>query len=135
MSDITSIPGELGVSGTWEQKNGSQWLSPDSLDVRRMASLMLVRGARFVTVTAMELPDDGGMRLDYHWDVGGELLTFTLKADGKKIPSIHDLCPAADWIEREVHEYFAVDFEGREYEPLLLRTGDTAGVNLHKEDK
>ena len=35
-----------------------------------------------------------------------------------------------DWIEREIHEGFAVDFVGREYEPLLLRQGDTLGVNL-----
>ena len=137
MSDIATIPGELGVSGTWVKRTGSQWLSSDSIDVRRMASLMLARDARFVTITAMELPDNDGIRLDYHWDVGGELLTFTLslKSHEKRTLSIHDLCPAADWIEREIHEYFAVDFAGREYEPLLLRTGDVAGVNLHKEDE
>jgi len=37
-----------------------------------------------------------------------------------------------DWIEREVYEGFAVDFLGREYEPLLLRAGDKLGVNLHE---
>ena len=42
-------------------------------------------------------------------------------------------CEAADWIEREVHEGFAIDFTGRVYEPLLLRAGATAGVNLREE--
>jgi hypothetical protein len=32
-----------------------------------------------------------------------------------------------------VHEGFAVDFPGRDYEPLLLRAGDKLGVNLHQE--
>jgi hypothetical protein len=35
-----------------------------------------------------------------------------------------------DWIEREIHEEYSLDFTGREYEPLLLRRGDTTGVNL-----
>jgi Respiratory-chain NADH dehydrogenase, 30 Kd subunit len=135
MKDFEKIPAELGLAETWQEKNGSQWLSPAALDVRRMAELMLSRDARFVTITAMELPDDGGIRMDYHWDMGGELLTFTTMAAEKTVASIYDLCPAADWIEREVHEYFAVDFTGREYEPLMLRAGETAGVNLHKEDE
>ncbi|MGA3092075.1 MAG: NADH-quinone oxidoreductase subunit C [Terriglobales bacterium] len=135
VSDFEKIPAELGLSETWEQKNGSRWLSPGMIDVRRMVELMLSHDARFVTITAMELPDDGGIRMDYHWDLDGELLTITTKASEKAAVSIHDLCPAADWIEREVHEYFAVDFAGREYAPLLLRAGETPGVNLHKEDE
>jgi len=46
-----------------------------------------------------------------------------------------DICEAADWIEREIHEEFALDFLGREYEPLLLRVGDKPGVNLREEAK
>ncbi len=51
---------------------------------------------------------------------------------GNSIESIFDLCEAADWIEREIHEGFAIDFTGREYEPLLLREGDKPGVNLRE---
>lgn len=134
MSDISTIPAELGLAEEWQLLNGSQWLAPESLDVRRMVSAMLARGARFVTITAMQLPEDEATRLDYHWDLDGELLTFTVKTAEKRVPSIYDLCPAADWIEREVHEYFAVEFEGREYEPLLLREGDPVGVCVPEED-
>ncbi len=49
------------------------------------------------------------------------------------IESIFDLCEAADWIEREIHEEYAIDFTGRAYEPLLLRKGDKAGVNLRED--
>ena len=134
MSDIAAILTELGLAEAWEQRNGSQWIAPKSLDIRRMASALLARGARFITITAMQLPEDGATRLDYHWDMDGELLTFTTKTAEKVLPSIYDLCPAADWIEREIHEYFAVEFEGRQYEPLLVREGEPVGVLVPEED-
>jgi NADH:ubiquinone oxidoreductase subunit C len=63
------------------------------------------------------------------------LLGFPFVLKGESIESIYDLCEAVDWIEREIHEGFAVDFVGREYEPLLLREGDKLGVNLREEVK
>ena len=135
MRDLSTIPSELGLTTAWEQKNGSQWLVADSVDVRDVAALMLTRDARFVTITAMQVPDEESIRLDYHWDMDGELLTFTIVTADKQVPSIYELCPAADWIEREIHEFLAIDFEGREYEPLLLRPGDTAGVCRREEDE
>jgi NADH:ubiquinone oxidoreductase subunit C len=89
--------------------------------------------ARFVTITAYQLPGAEGFRLEYHWDLEGRLLGFAFVISGNSIESIYDLCEAADWIEREVHEGFAIDFTGREYEPLLLRKGDKAGVNLRED--
>jgi hypothetical protein len=88
-----------------------------------------------VTITAYELPKDQGLRLEYHWDLDGQLLGFPFQLEGKSMESIYDLCEAVDWIEREIHEGFAIDFVGRAYEPLLLREGQTAGVNLREEVK
>ena len=73
-----------------------------------------------------------GFRLEYHWDLDGQLLGFPFVLAGNSIESIYDLCEAVDWIEREIHEGFAMDFMGREYEPLLLRQGDKLGVNLRE---
>jgi len=89
-------------------------------------------GARFVTITAYELPNKDGFRLEYHWDLEGRLLGVAFTIAGNSIESIFDLSEAADWIEREVHEGFAIGFSGREYEPLLLRPGDQPGVNLRE---
>jgi hypothetical protein len=135
MTATESIPAELGLKCRWEGGSGTLWLAPDALDVRRMAALMRSHKARFITITAMQLPGEQTIRMDYHWDLDGELLTFTTKAEGNRIAAISDLCAAAGWIERELHEYFALDFVGQEYEPLLLRTGDKVGVNLHKDDE
>ena len=38
-------------------------------------------------------------------------------------------------LEREIHEYFAIEFTGRECAPLFLRPGTQPGINLHKEDE
>jgi NADH:ubiquinone oxidoreductase subunit C len=117
MTILENIPAELELTEHWEQKGGSHWLAPESLDVRKLTKLMNAHQARFITITATELPEHEGILMDYQMD------------------SIYDLCEAADWIEREIHEYYAVDFVGRDYEPLMLREGDKAGVNLREEEE
>jgi NADH:ubiquinone oxidoreductase subunit C len=62
-------------------------------------------------------------------------LGLRIQAADKTTESIYDLCEAADWIEREVRDGWAVEFRGREMEPLLLRKADTPGVNLRKDVK
>ena len=63
------------------------------------------------------------------------MLGFPFYLSGCSIGSIYDICEAADWIEREIHEEFAIDFTGRVYEPLLLREGDKPGLYLHEVAK
>ena len=135
MSLIESIPEKLGSSEPWIEKGGVHWLTASALNVRDLAKTMNALHARFVTITAYQLPGEEGLRLEYHWDLDGQLLGFPFLLAGNTIESIYDLCEAVDWIEREIHEGFAVDFLGREYEPLLLRQGDKPGVNLREEDK
>jgi NADH:ubiquinone oxidoreductase subunit C len=105
------------------------------MTVRELSAAMNAVKARFITITAYQLPKDEGFRLEYHWDLDGQLLGFPFVLAGKSIESIYDQCEAVDWIEREIHEGFGIDFTGREYEPLLLRQGDTPGVNLREEAK
>ena len=130
MSSFESIPEKLGTTEPWVDKGGVHWLALDAAKVRELAKAMNEIHARFITITAYQLPKDEGFRLEYHWDLSGQLLGFSFPLAGKSIESIYDLCEAADWIEREVHEEYGIDFTGREYEPLLLRQGETIGVNL-----
>lgn len=132
MSVIETLPHKLGTNTPWIEKGGVLWLDPAPLSVRELCMEMNVARARFVTITAYQLPGAEGLRLEYHWDLDGQLLGFPFKLAGNSIESIYDICEAADWIEREIHEEYAVDFAGREYEPLLLREGDTIGVNLRE---
>jgi NADH:ubiquinone oxidoreductase subunit C len=135
MTTLESIPEKLGSNQSWVEKGGVHWLEPGAMTVRELAQAMNELHARFITITAYQLPKQEGLRLEYHWDLDGQLLGFPFQLAGNSIDSIYDLCEAVDWIEREIHECFAVDFLGREYEPLLLRQGDQIGVNLREEVK
>jgi hypothetical protein len=135
MSLLETLRERLGIADPWVEMGGVRWLNPGTLSVRDLAKGMNAVQARFVTITAVQLPGEQGLRLEYHWDLGGQLLGFPFQLASNSIDSIYDLCEAVDWIEREIHEGFAVDFLGREYEPLLLRQGDKPGVNLREEKK
>jgi hypothetical protein len=135
MTLLENIPEQLGSTEPWVEKGGVHWLALGAMTVRELATAMNGLRARFITITAYQLPGEGGFRLEYHWDLDGQLLGFPFLLAGNSIESIFDLCAAVDWIEREIHEGFAIDFLGREYEPLLLRQGDTPGVNLREEKK
>lgn len=135
MTPLESISEKLGATEPWVEKCGAHWLAMGSISVRQLAKVMNEAGARFITITAYQLPGDEGFRLEYHWDLKGQLLGFSFPLAGKSIESIYDLCEAVDWIEREIHEGFAIDFLGREYEPLQLRHGEKLGVNLREEKK
>ena len=138
MSAVEITAEMLASSEPYQEENGVYWFSSDELNVRELAKAMNAVKARFVTITTYQLPKEEGFRLEYHWDLGGRLLGFAFNLSGNsiesgKIESIYDLCEAVDWIEREVHEEYGIEFTGREYEPLLLRPGDTPGVNKREE--
>jgi NADH:ubiquinone oxidoreductase subunit C len=135
LNPLESLAERLGITTTWVEKGGVHWLEPGTVSVRTLVQAMNAIEARFITITAYQLPGDEGFRLEYHWDLNGQLLGFPFLLASNTIESIYDLCEAADWIEREVHEGFAVDFIGRAYEPLQLRAGDKPGFNLREEAK
>jgi NADH:ubiquinone oxidoreductase subunit C len=130
MSPLESISEKLGIKESWVEKGGVHWLALGAVNVRELAKVMNEIHARFITITAYQLPKEEGFRLEYHWDLNGQLLGFSFQLAGKSIESIFDLTEAVDWIEREIHEEYGIDFPGHEYEPLLLRQGETPGVNL-----
>ena len=137
MTLLESLPQKLGSSETWIKKGGVCWLDPGELSVRELCMEMIAAHARFITITTYELPKDEGIRMEYHWDLDGVLLgfPFLLKAEPgekPKVESIYDLTESVDWIEREIHEEYEIEFTGRAYEPLLMRAGDKLGVNLRE---
>jgi NADH:ubiquinone oxidoreductase subunit C len=132
---LPDVAKQLGITDPWVETGGVNWLAAGTKSVRDLTQAMNSLHARFITITAYELPKGEGFRMEYHWDHEGQLLGFPFLLSANSIESIYDLCEAADWIEREIHEEYSIDFTGREYEPLLLRQGDTSGVNLREEKK
>jgi hypothetical protein len=127
--DAASLRLKIGVDWVW--RGGAWWLLAPIGQLRDVARKMLDGEARFASIVAS--PADGGaLRLSWHWDVHGTLLSVeSILADGGLMPTIADIYPGADWAERETRDYFAVTFEGRESTlPLMLRDTDAPGILL-----
>ncbi len=135
MNNIEELAAELKVADVSTDISGVKWFTTGNLNLRDLVPVLNRAGARFVTITATELPMNQGFCLEYLWDWNGQLLGFAFYPSGNTVPSIYDICEAADWIEREIHEEYSIDFTGRVYEPLLLRENDHTGVNLHEVAK
>jgi hypothetical protein len=127
--NIEEIRQILGIEGTPIEKADGIWWHSLGLEVRRMAQYLVQAEARLITITALAA-DEAECRLIYHWDCQGNLWHLSTLTQGKTIDSIAAICPAADWIEREIHDLFAVVFNGRETPPLVLRAGDPSGLFL-----
>ena len=126
---------ELQIAGPWTESNGVTWIPTGCLGLRELAQFMKESEARFITITATAMPRNESFCLEYLWDFEGKLFGFAFSPPARTVPSIYSICEAADWIEREIHEEYDIDFEGRAYEPLLLREGNALGVNLHEVAK
>lgn len=79
-------------------------------------------GMRLSTATGMD--SRKGFELLYHFSLDKTGVFYTVRTfvpkDSPKMPSIASFLPAAEWIEREMHEILGVDFEGHpDLKPLL----------------
>lgn len=111
-----------------EQRPDGYWATVPGLDVRAMAESMLESGIRLITLTAMA-DASGGYRIIYSWDADGVLINVGTVVTTGSIPTIADILPAADWVEREIRDYYGLEFEGRAETPtLMLREGDERGL-------
>ncbi len=126
--DPEALLHELDAQGRYERTAGGYWARWPDLDIRAMAALMRAREVRLVTITARAEPD-GGYRVIYHWDVGPTVLNISTTVVDGTLPTISDILPGADWAEREMRDYYGVDFSGRAQTPtLMLREGDPPGL-------
>ena len=93
----------------------------DIADFTRLIFLDL--GARFNTASAVDTPK--GIEILYHFTFDEINLLVSLRALlDKNDPHIRSMTPimeGAEWIEREIHELFGVEFDGHpNLKPLLL---------------
>ncbi len=134
------ILSQLSPGKSWDKRSDGWWLEIPDTNVEKMASLMSAAETRLVTMTACVV-SNGEFRIIYHWDLEGRILSISAMTRKSSIPSITTTHPASDWMEREIHDYFAVQFTGRELAPLYLSPEDSSGIFLdhsqddHKEGK
>jgi hypothetical protein len=126
--DLETIHERLGAGQELRKKADGWWLHDPELDVVAMAGLMVEASARLATITA-SIVDESLKVIIYHWDLQGQLFNLSTRVHENSISSISEICPAADWIEREIHDYFAINFTGRKkLDRLLLSPHDKPGM-------
>ena len=126
---ITTIQTQLGDSVLAIQHKSGQRvyidISPQALEVA--TRLMLDEfGARLQTATGADRRD--GIEVMYHWalDAAACVITLRILLDhlSPELNSIALICPAAEWIEREMWELLGLQFNGHPDMRHLLLADD-----------
>lgn len=103
-----------------QSRSDGLWLDAPDLDVTALARLMLDAQAHLSTITAVVIPG-GETELIYHYRQGSDALNIKTRTHQNVIDSITPITPAAGWIEREIHDLYAVTFSGHPNLARLVR--------------
>jgi NADH-quinone oxidoreductase subunit C len=120
------------------QKRITITISPDSI-IKAAEYLYRKEGLRFIIASALHTKK--GFEIHYHFskdDIGLILnLHVILDKDNPQIESLSNMFNASNWIEREMHELFGINFLNHPNQEKLISEGNWAeGVYpLRKEFK
>ncbi|MFO7620307.1 MAG: NADH-quinone oxidoreductase subunit C [Bacteroidales bacterium] len=94
-------------------------------------------GFRFIIATALHTRK--GFEIHYHFsrDEAGLILNIhvVLDTDDPKIESLSNLFNASNWIEREMHELYGIDFVNHPNQEKLISEGNWAeGVYPYRKE-
>ncbi len=123
---VKSIKDKFGVKiQRFHEKSAKRiYADIDRRDISDMVRFIFKDlGARFNIATAIDNPDN--IEMMYHFNFDRLSLVFTIRAYVPKndcvVDSILPIMKGAEWIEREIHELFGVEFKGHpDIKPLLL---------------
>lgn len=100
-------------------------INSDSL-IRIAEYLFREAGFRFIIASAIHTRK--GFEIYYHWsfDQIGLIMNLHVILDNKKpeIKSLSNMFEASNWIEREIHELFGINFLNHPYPEKLLSEGN-----------
>jgi NADH:ubiquinone oxidoreductase subunit C len=113
---LAAITGSAPV----EERADGLWIAAPRLDVEAMAREMQTLGCRLVTITGLAR-DDGETTIIYHYVQRHEAINFKTATRSGAIPSLASISRPASWAEREIHDFFAVEFIGHPNLAPLLR--------------
>ena len=115
--------GTFAPSAGSAQRSDGAWIVAPEMDVQAMARTMTDRGYRLSTMTGSALAD-GETAIIYHFVNGGSAIHVKTHTRGAILPSITPLVRAASWIEREIHDFFGVEFAGHPNLAPLMRPAE-----------
>jgi len=94
-------------------------------------------GLRFIIATALHTRK--GFEILYHFSMDSTGLVLNIRVilphDQPEIESLSNLFNASNWIEREMHELFGIDFKNHPNQEKLISEGNWAeGVYPYRKD-
>jgi Ni,Fe-hydrogenase III component G len=74
--------------------------------------------ARLITATAIKSPTDE-VFVYYHFEIERRVYTIKTRVKESRADSLSGDFPNISWIEREIQEFYKIDFKGQLKKPLL----------------
>ncbi|GAP13652.1 NADH:ubiquinone oxidoreductase 27 kD subunit [Longilinea arvoryzae] len=117
---IESLPGATSLA----QRRDGWWMTAPDLDVLEMARKMKEWKARFSTMTGAMISENETAVI-YHFCLDCQAYNLKVYTKGNSLPSISNILPAADWIEREIQDLYRVQFKDHPHPERLIRSLQT----------
>jgi len=113
----------------WKETSTKRiFLSLDKKDIYRVVEILFKNlELRFITASAVDLPEAFEFLYHFSNDPSGEIYTLRILLEDKikpEVASITPLFPGAEWIEREIWEMFGINFIGHPNLKKLLLAED-----------
>ena len=103
------------IKDVFEKSARRVYIEMPSKDIVECARCLFAElEARFSTASCVDMPDRFEILYHFSFDPAALIVSIRVFIDKKdpKIGSITPLIKGAEWIEREIHELFGVDFTG-----------------------
>jgi len=114
-AQLLALPGATAL----ETRRDGLWMLAPEIDVVAMATFMHRAEGRLSTVTGVAR-EDGETDLIYHYIIGRGAINVKARTKGNGIASIANVTQSANWIEREIHDLYSVNFVGHpDLSPLV----------------
>lgn len=106
------------------KKVDALWFEAGHSDPCAVAQFMLEQEVRLSTMTGITR-EDGETDVIYHYAAAGTSINVRVTSQKQHIPSVANILPAANWIEREIKDLYAVQFDGHPDPRRLVRPPET----------
>jgi Ni,Fe-hydrogenase III component G len=133
---LAALGGAVIAVERCDQRRGRARIDPErTLEVAR--KMFAMEGSRFATATGIDVRD--GIDVLYHWCIEPPGVVITLKCLATRpeitLDSIASQVPAANWIEREMHDLLGVNFRNHpDMRRLILDDSWPEGVYPLRKD-
>ena len=137
---IGSLTGRFGAGvRDITEKRKRIYLTIDPKDIRQTVTFLFKDlGMRFNIASAVDEFDAFEIMYHFSKDTDGIVVSVSVFLKDKKNPRIDSILPlmrGAEWIEREIHELFGIEFTGHpNMKPLLLPDDWPQGVFPLRKD-